>query len=88
MAGQEGTGGKRLRALLFFNLDARMQWGGERHGPAALPARKRPGNHGTESWVGPRYQYGRARNMSHPPVLEPRTVTIPTELSLNDGHNK
>ena len=51
MTGHEGS--EVLEAsLLFLQLRHYMPMGGQRHTPAALHLRKRPGTHFLGSWVG------------------------------------
>jgi len=57
-------GGRRGIALLFLNLDARWGWVVNAM-PRPLYPRKRPGNHCTGGWVGPRaglYGCGKSRH--------------------------
>jgi hypothetical protein len=67
---------------------------GQRHDPAALYPRERPGTHCTGSWVGPRGGSGQARKILPPPGFDPRTfhpvtsrhtvwVTRPTVINSN-----
>jgi len=48
MEGQSGD----VETALFF-LRRQMKVGGQRHSPASLPPKKRPGTHFTGGWVGP-----------------------------------
>jgi hypothetical protein len=48
--------------------------GGQRHGPAALYPRERPGTHCTGGWVGPLGRSGQVRKISPPPEFDSRTV--------------
>jgi len=43
-----------------------MRVGGQRHAPAVLPSRKRPGTHCTGGWVGPSAGLGRVWKNSPP----------------------
>ena len=45
--------GSRGTGLIFLNFGARLEVGGQRHAPAALPPGKRPGTHCTGGWMGP-----------------------------------
>jgi len=58
--------GSRGIALLFY--DQRHYKGvSQRHAPAALYPRERPGTHCTEGWVGPtKGRSGQVRKISHP----------------------
>jgi hypothetical protein len=47
---------------------------GQRHAPAALYPRERPGTHCTGGWVGPRASLDRCGNSRPPPGFDPRTV--------------
>ena len=47
---------------------------GERHAPAALYPRERPGTHCTGGWVGPRAGVDRRGKISPPPEFDPRTI--------------
>ena len=51
-----------------------MGVGGQRHAPAALPPRKRPGTRCIGGWVGPRAGLDGCGKISPPPGFEPRTV--------------
>ena len=46
---------------------------GQRHAPAALYPRERPGTHCTGEWVGPRAGLDSAENLA-PPGFDPRTI--------------
>ena len=77
--------GSRGIALLFH--DQRHQKGvtGQRHAPAALYPRERPGTRCTGGWVGPRaglHRCGKSRphQDSIPRQSSPQPVAIPTEL--------
>ena len=77
--------GSRGVALLFH--DQRHQKGvrGQRHSPAALYPRERPGTHCTGSWVGPRAGLDRCgKSRTHrdsiPGPSNTQPVTILTEL--------
>jgi hypothetical protein len=54
--------------------------GSQHHAPAALPP-ERPGTHCTEGWVGLRAGLGVCEKFRPQPGFDPRTVSIPTELS-------
>ena len=47
---------------------------GQRHAPAALYPRERPGTHYTEGWVGPRAGLDMCGKSRPPPGFDPRTV--------------
>jgi len=47
---------------------------GQRHAPAALYPRERPGTHCTGGGVGPRPVWTGAENLDPPPGFDPRTV--------------
>ena len=47
---------------------------GQRHAPAALYPRERPGTHCTGDWVGPRVGLDRCGKSRPPPGFDPRTV--------------
>ena len=47
---------------------------GQRHAPAALYTRERPGTHCIGSWVGPRAGLDRCGKSHPPPGFDPRTV--------------
>ena len=54
-----------------------MGVGGQRHAPAALYPRERPGTHCTGGWVGPTAglnRCGKSRSPPHPPGFDPWTV--------------
>jgi len=54
-----------------------MGMGVQRHAPAAVALRKRPGTHCIGSWVGPRVSMDRCRKCHPPqPEFDPRTVRI------------
>jgi len=46
----------------------------QRHAPAALYPRERPGTHCTGGWVGPRAGLDRRGKSRHAPGFDPRTV--------------
>ena len=52
--GRTAHRGSRGIALLFIDHGTRKWEGGQRHAPAALYPRERPGSHCTGDWVGPR----------------------------------
>jgi hypothetical protein len=41
-----------------------MGMGGQRHAPAALPLKNKPGTHYTGDWMGPRSVWMRAENLT------------------------
>ena len=47
---------------------------GQRHAPAALYPRERPGTHCTGGWVGPRAGLDRCEKSRPPPGFDPRSV--------------
>jgi len=47
---------------------------GQRHAPAALYPRERPGTHCTGGWVGPSTGLDRCGNLAPPPGFDHRTV--------------
>ena len=49
---------------------------GQRHAPAALYPRERPGTHCTGGWVGPRAGLDRCGKYRLPPGFDPRTVQL------------
>jgi hypothetical protein len=51
-----------------------MGVGGQRHAPAALPPRERPGTHCIGGWVGPRAGLDGCGKFRPPPGFDPRTV--------------
>jgi len=51
-----------------------MVVGGQRHTPAALNPRERPGTHCAGGRVGPQGRSGQVRKISPPPAFDPRTV--------------
>ena len=62
----------------FFNFGATWGVGGQRHAPAALLLRKRPGAHFTRIWVGPKAGLdvcGKFCLPLPPPGFDPRTYT-------------
>ena len=66
--------GSRGIALLFHD-----QWHwkgvrGQRHAPAALYHREKPGTYCTEGWVGPRAGLDRYGKSRHPPRFDPQAV--------------
>jgi hypothetical protein len=61
----------RVAALLFRDLGTRR---GQRHAPAVLYPRERPGTHCTGAWVGPRADLDRCGKSRPPPGFDPRTV--------------
>ena len=69
-----------------------MGVGGQRHAPAALPLRKRPGAHCIVGWVGPKdgldgCEKPRPPNEIRSPDRPTRSsVAIPTELSRPTVH--
>ena len=58
----------------FFNHDANVGMGGQRHAPAALPPGKRPGTQCTGGWVGPRDSPDGCGKSNPPPGFDPRAV--------------
>ena len=60
-----------------------MGEGGQRHAPAALHHRKRPGNHSTGDWVGLRASLDRRGKSRPPPGIDLRTVQ-PVARSYTD----
>ena len=73
-------------ALLFHDQQHQKGVRGQRHVPAALYPRERPGTHFTGGWVGPRAgldRCGKSRfyRDSIPGTSSPQPVAIPTELS-------
>ena len=70
-----------------------MGVGGQRHGPAALYPRERPGTHCIGGWVGPSAGLdGRGKSRPHrdsiPGPSSPYRVAIPTELSRRTLNTK
>jgi len=57
-------------ALLFHDRGTRGGVSGQRHAPAALYPRERPGTHCTGGWVGPRAGLD-GRKISSPPGFDP-----------------
>ena len=51
-----------------------MRVGGQRHAPAALYLRERPGTHFIEGWVGPRAGLDVCEKSRPPPGFDPRTA--------------
>ena len=51
-----------------------MGVGSQRHAPAALYPRERPGTHCIGGWVGPRAGLDECGNSHPPPGFDPRTV--------------
>ena len=64
----------RCIALLFLQPRRYIRVGGQRHAPAALPPRERPGTHCTGGWVGPRAGWDGCGKSRPPPGLDPRIV--------------
>jgi hypothetical protein len=56
-----------------------MGVGVQRHAPADLPPRKRPGTHCTGSWVGPRTGLDGCKNSRSPPGFDPLTAQLVNE---------
>jgi hypothetical protein len=52
---------------------------GQRHTPAALTPRKRPGTPCTECWVGPRTGLDGCKNSRPPPGFDPLTAQLVNE---------
>jgi hypothetical protein len=67
------TAHRRSRGIALLFHDQRHYKGvrGQRHDPAALYPREKPGTHCTRGWVG---LSGQVRKMSPPPGFDPRTV--------------
>ena len=61
-------------ALLFHDRGTRRRVRGQRHAPAALYSRERPGTNCAGSWVGPRAGLYRCGKFRPPPGFDPRTV--------------
>ena len=57
---------------------------GQRHAPAGLYPRERPGTHCTGGWVGPRAGLDRCGKSRPPPGFDPRTVQ-PVASRYTDG---
>jgi hypothetical protein len=73
--GHEGPNGEqRYSSTLSLNSALDGEVGGQRHAPAALPPRKRPGTYCIGGWVSPRVGLGRVRKISPPPGFDPRPV--------------
>ena len=64
-------GGSRGTALPFLDHGTRRGVRGQRHAPAALYPRERPGTHCTGVWVGPRAGLDRCGKSRPPPGIDP-----------------
>ena len=65
--------GSRSIALPFHDHGTR-RGEGQRHAPAVLYSRERPGTHCTEGWVGPRARLDMCGKSRPTPEFDPRTV--------------
>ena len=77
--------GSRGIALSFHDHGTRRGWGGQRHAPAALYPRERPGTHCTGGWVGPGPVWIGAENLAPTEIRSPdrpacKPAAIPTTL--------
>ena len=78
-----GSQGSRGIALLFLGHGTRRGMKGERHAPAALYPRERPGTHYTGGWVGPTAGLDRCGKSRPTPGFDPWTVQ-PVASSYTD----
>ena len=72
--GRTAHRGSRGIALLFHDQRHWKGVRGQRHAPAALYPRERPGTHCTGGWVGPRAGLDRCGKSRSPPGFDRRTV--------------
>ena len=80
----ERPGGGGLRYSSTLSLTSKLDVvAGQRHDPAALLPKKRPGSHCIAGWVGPRADLDGFVKISPPPGFDPRTVQ-PVESSYTD----
>ena len=81
--GRTAHSGSRGIALPFLDHSTRRGVRGQRHAPAALYPRERPGTHCTGGWVGPRAGLDRCGKPRPPTGFDPRTVQ-PVASRYND----
>ena len=72
--GRKAHRGSRGIALLFHGYGTRRGERGQRHAPAAVYSRERPGTHCTGGWMGLRAGLDRCGKSRPPPGFDPRTV--------------
>ena len=70
-AGRTALMGSRGIALLFHDHGTSRGWSGQRHAPAALYSRERPGTHCTGGWVGPRAVWTGVENLAPTGIRSP-----------------
>jgi hypothetical protein len=57
-----------------LSLTSALDWGGQRHAPAALPTEKRPSTHCIEGWLNPRAGLDGCGKSCPPPGFDPPSV--------------